>query len=142
MGSPENAEKCRNSNSSLDGELLGSPRFQRRQPVKRCPPGKKTLREIALEQKLGNEHVQSLAHASSAPSLLDLFAGSIDKELQNSKSSSDINSNTNVPLLAQDGCNESRTDSPDPFLELISQRHKPQQSMGPQNGSAWVAKFE
>ncbi len=138
MESPENAGKLRNSNPSLESEGWSSPRFQRKPPVKRCQPAKKTLREIAMEQKIGNGHVP-LAHASSAPSLLDPFEGNIGNVLHNSKSSSDINRNVepsvNGGLLAPVGFEDSRTDSHDPFLELITQRHKPQQNVRQQNGS-------
>jgi hypothetical protein len=134
--------KLRNSNPSLDSGLLDSPRLRRKPLVKKSQPGKKTLREIAIDQRIGKGHVP-LAHASSEPSL---FAGNFGNELHNSKSSSDINSNSdassNVELLAQAGSEQSRTNSPDPFLELISQRHKPQQNVGQRNGTPWFAKFE
>ena len=137
------AKTFRNSNPSLDNSPSASPRFQRKPPIRRTPAGKKTLREIALEQKTGNGHVPSLAHASSAPSLFDPFAGEIGNELRdsNSRSSLDINrdcmTNANSGLLTRVGIEESKTDDGDPFLELISQRHKPQQRVGP-----LAAKFE
>ena len=141
MESSESAEKCRKSDPSLNRERWDSPPFQRRQPVKKYHPGKKTLMEIAMEQKIGNGHVPSLAHASSAPSLLDPFESKNKDELYNSKSSSNANRNTNVEL-SQVGLQDSRTDNSDPFLELISQRHKPQQNVRQPNGSAWAAKFK
>lgn len=133
---------CQNSNTQ--NELWDSPRSSRQPPAKQFLPEKKTLMEMALQQKTRNGHVPSLAHSSSAPSLFDPLAGNMDNELQNSKSSSDITRNSkmssNVKLLAPIKLEEQRTDNPDPFLELISQRHKTQPTQ--HNTTAWVESFQ
>ena len=125
MMESENKKKLRNSNPSLDEKAWDSPRFQRKPPVKKSQPVKKTLREIAVEQKLGKGHDPVLTHASSAPSLFDPLAGNMD-----GKSSSDINRNCNTTsnggILQQVGFEGSKTDDSDPFL-AISQRHRSQQ---------------
>ena len=140
MESSGNAKKLGNSNPSLNTKAWDSPKFQRKPPVKRSQPGKKTLREIAIEQKIGNGHVSVLAHASSAPSLSDPPAGNMDVNCLSSKSSSDFNRNSsttsNAQILEQVGFEGSKTDDTDPFL-AISQRHKSRQ-----NVAALVANFK
>lgn len=123
MESQENAKLCENANPS--------PRLVRKPQVKK--QNKKTLREIALEQKIGNGHVPFLAHASSEPSLLHPVAGNMRNELHCSKSSTDINRDSDLSSNADMSTRElekSRTDNTDPFLELISQRHRSQQNVG------------
>lgn len=142
MMESENRKKLRNSNPSLDEKAWDSPRFQRRPPVKKSQPEKKTLREIAAEQKFGKGHVPVLTHASSAPSLFDPLAGNTDANSHSSKSSSDINRNCNTTsngaILQQVGFEGSKTDDSDPFL-AISQRHRSQQEGGT---TACVANFK
>lgn len=127
------------SSPSIDTTSGHSPRLQRRlhnsvrsSRSPRREVRKKTLQEIACEQKLGNND-ENMTHALSAPSLLEYSSGNENygqyntsnrKQTPSNRVDNQTNLISNVDLLGQIEFvgNKPELDE-DPFLE-ISQRHE------------------